>query len=415
MFPELHETFILRELVALERRGVVFTIFSLQYPRDPITLDDAIRLSTERTRYSPLFSIASVRAFARTLFRHPGKTLKAMADIVIQGRDRPMDIVKNLAILPVSLHIGEQGRELGVTHWHGHWANIPTTACWYLQQIYGQRWSAAIHGEDIFSANRFLRFKLEQASFSVVCSGYFCNHLKTKMDLSAPERVHLNYHGLDPRVMDHAPSCEFRQRESDQPLALISIGRLVPTKGHDVLIRACSQLIKAGRSLHLQLIGSGPIQAELHELVKSEGIEEHVTFSGALAFADVLDSLRLSDLFCLAPRMIPGQPPDGIPNVIAEAMALRIPVVTTRVSAIPELVSDTVTGRLVEVDDVDGFAQAIESLAQDPEEAHRLSEAAALRVADMFNQEKNIDDLLSFFQTYAPGSIAKPDSSMVQT
>jgi len=116
-----------------------------------------------------------------------------------------------------------------------------------------------------------------------------------------------------------------------------------------------------------------------------------------------------ADLFCLAPRLIPGRPPDGIPNVIAEAMALRIPVVTTRVSAIPELVSDGETGRLVEVDDIDGFATAIASLASQPEEARRISDAAALRVAELFNQDKNIDELLALFDTYAP--IALPETS----
>lgn len=413
MFPELHETFILRELVALERRGVAFDIFSLQYPRDPITLDDAIRLSTERTHYSSLISIETLSALARTLIRHPGRLLGAMANVIVQGRDRPMDIVKNLAVLPVSLHIREQGMKLGVTHWHGHWANIPTTACWYLHKIHADSWSAAIHGEDIFSANRFLRYKLDDARFCVVCSGYFCNHLKTEMRLSAPEKVHLNYHGLDPRVMDLVPDSEFRSREPDQVLSLISIGRLVPTKGHDVLIKACARLINNGRKLHLQLIGSGPLEAELHALVDEQGIAEHVTFSGALSFSAVLESLQAADVFCLAPRLIAGQPPDGIPNVIAEAMALRIPVVTTRVSAIPELVSDNQTGRLVEVDDVNGFAEAIDSLAQDPELAHRLSSAAAVRVAELFNQEKNIDELLALFHAYVPSSIAIPVKTLV--
>lgn len=405
MFPELHETFILRELVALERRGVEFDIYSLQYPRDPITMEDAIRLSTERTFYSPLLSLSSAGAFLRTLFRHPRRLAKTIAQVVWVGRDRPMDIVKNLAILPLALYIGEKGRQRGVNHWHGHWANIPTTACWYLQQIHGDPWSAAIHGEDIFSPNRFLRHKLDAARFAVVCSGYFCNHLKNKIGLGSPDKVHLNYHGLDPRVLEHVPGKQFRSRSPEAPVTLISIGRLVPTKGHDVVIRACAVLIKAGRKLQLTLIGSGPIEQELKELAEKEGIADSVDFRGALAFADVLEALDQSDLFCLAPRLIPGHPPDGIPNVIAEAMALRLPVVTTRVSAIPELVSDGETGRLVDVDDVEGFAAAVEALAADPELARRLSDEAAERVARLFNQKQNIDDLLALFDKHVPGGL----------
>ena len=409
MFPELHETFILRELVALERRGVDFDIYSLQHPRDPITLDDAIRLSTQRTHYSSLFNLRTLGAFIKTVVRHPIRVAVAIAKVIYVGRDRPKEMIKNLAILPLALHFGYMGWDRGIRHWHGHWSNIPTTACWYLQKIHGDSWSAAIHGEDIFSPNRFLRHKLDDASFTVVCSGYFCNHLKTQIGLGAPQDVHLNYHGLDPRVMNHVPDRQFRQRSADDPLVLISIGRLVPTKGHDVLIRACAQLVRAGQKLHLQLVGSGPEEQILKDLANKEGLTDHVTFTGALPFAEVLDGLMNADLFCLAPRLIPGQPPDGIPNVVAEAMALRIPVVTTRVSAIPELVSDGETGRLVEVDDVDGFASAIASLASQPEEAKRLSDAAALRVAELFNQDKNIDELLALFDSYAP--IALPDTS----
>lgn len=410
MFPELHETFILRELVALERRGVEFDIYSLQYPRDPITMEDAIRLSTERTTYSPLFTLATMGALVRAMLRHPMRLGSAIYQVARHGYDRPMDIVKNLAVLPLALHFGELGRKRGVNHWHGHWANIPTTACWFLQQVDGDPWSAAIHGEDIFSPNRFLRHKLDAAEFCVVCSGYFCNHLKTQLGLAAPEKVHLNYHGLDPRVMEHAPGKRFRERAAEEPLSLISIGRLVPTKGHDVVIRACGVLIASGRKLRLTLIGSGPIQEELMTLAEQEGIREYVDFQGAVAFADVLDALDTADVFCLAPRMIPGQPPDGIPNVIAEAMALRLPVVTTRVSAIPELVVDGETGRLVAVDDVQGFADAIESLAADPDVARRISDQAAVRVANLFNQKQNIDDLLALFEQHVPGGLRLPDA-----
>lgn len=407
MFPELHETFILRELVALEGRGVRFDIFSLQFPRDPITLDDAIRLTNERTHYSGLVTAATLAATFRVLVKRPIPLLQAIAKVVWQGRDRPMDVLKNLAVLPVSLFIGEQGRQLGVTHWHGHWANVPTTSCWYLAQVYGDSWSAAIHGEDIFSANRFLPYKLNEARFTVVCSGHFCNHLQQQLGLDAPEHVHLNYHGLDPRVMQRAAATQAHAVEPAR-LSIISIGRLVPTKGHDVLIKACAQLLGESVPLRLTIIGAGPLDNELRELACSMGVENHIEFSGALAFEQVLETLESADIFALAPRLIPGQAPDGIPNVIAEAMALGIPVVTTRVSAIPELVSDGQTGVLVEVDDVDGFARAIASIHTSPEMARQFSAAARERVAKLFNQDANIDELLALFDRYVVDDFIDP-------
>lgn len=403
MFPELHETFILRELVALERRGVDFRIFSLQYPRDPITIDDAIRLSSERTEYSGLITLSTLLAFCRSLLRHPVSTLGAIFRVIWTGRDRPAEVLKNLAVLPLALHFGELGQTQGITHWHGHWANIPTTACWYLQQIQKQSWSAAIHGEDIFTPNAFLAFKLDQARFSVVCSGYFCRHLQTRLNLKEPSKVHLNYHGLDPRVLQRASSKRVGAAAPGEPLRLTSIGRLVPTKGHDVLIKACARLRVQGRDVRLQIIGSGPAEAALRALVVSEGVSEQVQFCGALAFEDVLQILEQSHIFCLAPRLISGHPPDGIPNVLAEAMALGVPVVTTRVSAIPELVDDGVTGRLVEVDDDAAFANAVAELADNPESAALLASAALDRVGRLFDQEANIDELLNHFRSHVPG------------
>ncbi len=400
MFPELHETFILRELVALERKGLDFTIYSLQHPRDPITMEDAIRLSEKRTRYSGLITLATVRALCKTALGRPLKLTRAILTLVRHGYDRPMDIIKALAILPITLHFEQQARKEGVTHFHGHWANIPTTACWFLQQLYGYSWSAAIHGEDIFSPNRFLAYKLNDAKFAAVCSGLFCRHLQTELNLSRPQDVHLNYHGLDPKVMALSESKVFRQREAGEPIRLISIGRLVPTKGHDTLIKACAVLVKKGVSLKLELIGSGPVDADLKALAQQVGVSDHVEFRGGIAFDEVLSSLQRADVFCLAPRMLPGQPPDGIPNVIAEAMALRIPVVTTRVSAIPELIEDGDSGLLVPVDDIDAMAAAIESVIVDEPFARRLSDQGFERVGYLFNQNKNIDELLGLFDQY---------------
>ncbi len=405
MFPELHETFILRELIALEHHGVDFQIFSLQYPRDPITIDEAIVLSRDKTTYAKLISVTTLWVLLRTLIKHPIRTVSAIGKVIFWGRDRPAEVMKNLAILPLSLHFYEQGRQQGVTHWHGHWANIPTTTCWYLSQIFDVTWSAAIHGEDIFSQNRFFAKKLDDNEFTVVCSGYFCHHLQRELGLESPDDVHLNYHGLDPRVTSRAPSRQFNQRDANAPMRLLSIGRLVPTKGHDILINACAKLRQQRIPFSLQIVGSGPIETELRSLISKHELDDAIELRGGMAFADVLDTLEAADVFCLAPRMIPGQPPDGIPNVIAEAMALKVPVVSTAVSAIPELVEDGVSGLLVPTDNVEAFAAALTRLSTDPEFAMQLSQAAAKKVGHRFDQNRNIEELLDLFQRYVPDKV----------
>jgi len=400
MFPELHETFILRELVALEKRGLNFEIFSLQYPRDPITLDDALRLSSERTHYSSLLSFSIFSAFIRALFKQPGAVMRTLASVVWYGKTRPLDMLKNLAVVPLSMYIAEIGRKQGITHWHGHWANVPTSVCWYIGQVHGQSWSAAIHGEDIFSANPFLSRKLDDAVFCVVCSDFFCQHLKTHVLPAKPHGIHLNYHGLDPRVTSRVHGNTRAAQTTSDKISIVTIGRLVPTKGHDVLINACALLKDKDIPYSLQIIGSGPLEKQLKDQAAACGVSTHVKFHGALAFEEVLAILESADLFVLAPRLIPGQAPDGIPNVIAEAMALGVPVVSTRVSAIPELVIDGVNGVLIDVDDTVALADAIQDLHNDPALALQYSSAAREQVAKLFNQDANIDDLLLLFDRY---------------
>ena len=155
----------------------------------------------------------------------------------------------------------------------------------------------------------------------------------------------------------------------------------------------------------LQIIGSGPIETELRALISKHKLDNDIELRGGMAFADVLDTLEKADVFCLAPRMIPGQPPDGIPNVIAEAMALRVPVVSTSVSAIPELVEHGTSGVLVPTDDVDGFAQALKRLSAEPDYAMKLSNAAAEKVGHRFDQNRNITELLALFDRYVPGQV----------
>jgi len=412
MFPEIHETFIVRELAELERQNFAFDIYSLQKPRDPVTLEEAQKLMKERTHYATLFGLMQWWAFFKCFILHPIRMLKLMTEIMWVGKDRPMESLKSLAILPITCFFSESMKSEGITHVHGHWANVPTTACWAMKRLFGFSWSAAIHGEDIFSPNLFLEHKLKEAAFTVVCTGYFCSHLKCNMNHTHPQDIHLNYHGLSPKIYERIAKLDnttTQKKNTDAPFEILSIGRLVPTKGHDLLIQAVAILIKEGRSVRLSLIGSGPDEAKLKNLVtilentENLALSQHIQFLGMRSFHEVMDAFERTDCFALACHMIAGEPPDGIPNVIAEAMALGVPIVSTRMGAIPELVEHEKTGLLAEPNDVPSLVNVLGTLISDSELRQTITIEARNKVLSMFDQKKNVSDLIALFKRYVGG------------
>ncbi len=399
MFPEPHETFILRELVELEQQGIDFEIFSLQKPRDPVTHPDAVRMQG-RTVYAGLLGADSLMAFARAMLRHPLRMTGAVCTMAARCITRPMDLVKSLAIIPITMRFGRVMREHGITHLHGHWRNVPTTACWLLHRVEGFSWSAAIHGEDIFSPNPFLRCKLNAARFIAVCTGYSREYLRTRMGLERPQDVHLNYHGLDRLVWEFAADNPRRAHDENALGTILAVGRLFEFKGYDFLLRAVRVLVDQGLDVRLKIIGKGPREARLCALASELGINPRVEFLGLVEFEEVLRHMLAADVLCQASIYMKNDHFDGIPNVLAEAMALGLPVVSTRVSGIPELVEDGVSGLLVDEKDVEGLALALGRVLRDHELAAGLADAARQKVRQMFDQQRNVRELVEIFRQY---------------
>lgn len=398
MFPEPHETFILRELVALEREGVEFEIFSLQPPRDPITASEAQSLVDRKTHYGKLLGLSSLAAFAGAFVRSPISLLSIITSIIVHGWRRPMDLIKDLAVLPLSFKFAAEFERLGITALHSHWANVPMTACWALSRHTGLNWSAAIHGEDIFSKNHMLEYKLDKARFAVVCTDYFRTHLADNMGHSHPGNIHCNYHGLEPKLVERAQKFTF-DYDREGCKNILSIGRLVPTKGHAELISALGQ-VTPDLDIRLKIVGSGPAEQELRALAEKVGVTDRVDFLGLLDHQQVMQAIEDADVFCLPSRFIPGHPPDGIPNVLAEAMVFGLPVISTKLGAIPELVDDGINGLLVTPGDVDEIGAALRRIFTDDTLRSSLGSEGRSKVMGLFDQSRNINELIEFFDRY---------------
>ncbi|MET0460836.1 MAG: glycosyltransferase, partial [Ilumatobacteraceae bacterium] len=226
-----------------------------------------------------------------------------------------------------------------------------------------------------------LRRKLAAASFAVTCTGANLDHLRA---LGAATPVHLVYHGLNPdfaRLVAGSTGAA-----PDGPLRIVSIGTAVEKKGFDVLVDAVARLRVGGTDVRLVLAGeAGPADETIAAAVAGHGLGDVVERRGPLSQPELVDLLGVSHVFALACRVAGDGDRDGIPNVLVEAMAAGVAVVSTRVSGIPELVTDGCDGLLVAPDDAAGLAAALARLAADPALRARLAAAGRRTVAARFD------------------------------
>jgi hypothetical protein len=233
---------------------------------------------------------------------------------------------------------------------------------------------------------------------------------------AARDKILLNYHGV---VLDwFAPDSTGRPAHPDR-FTIVSCGSLYPRKGFPHLLEACRLLRDRGWPVDCVILGEGPMRAELQRFIDRHGLGERVQLVGAVAPREVVHHYRQADLFVLAcmtdylgwrelftdPVLllevgpaIPCRPlTDGIPNVLVEAMAMEIPVVSTYVAGIPELIQDGRTGRLVPEKNPAALADVIEQLRRAPEQRRALAVAGRAAVLERFDRYRNIRQLADIF------------------
>jgi glycosyltransferase involved in cell wall biosynthesis len=203
----------------------------------------------------------------------------------------------------------------------------------------------------------------------------------------------LTHHGLDAgRFAAPHRTLGPDGRDPDRPVRLLGVARLVPKKGVEVLLEALATLPP---ELHWRYehVGGGPLLDRLAGTAARLGLAGRITWRGALAQDQVVDAYRAADLFVLASRIAPDGDRDGLPNVALEAGALELPVVASRIGAVPELIEDGANGRLVPADDAPALAAALAALIRDPAARLRCGRAGRRRVLEQFAMEPGIDRL----------------------
>jgi glycosyltransferase involved in cell wall biosynthesis len=399
-YPKLSETFILEEILGLERSGLALHIYSLQMPTDTIA-HPATATVCAPLSYVTVWHWRGWRRFAATqlwcLLQRPLRYLKT-GWFLLQREEsgRWRDLLQAGCLT-------RQLRRDGIRHLHVHFINRPTAVAELVRQLSGISYSISAHAKDIYlSPPTLLQRKLRGARFAVTCTEYNRRHLA---EIAPPQIPVIRlYHGVDLQRLRPDP----RARKTQPPL-LLSVGRLREKKGFSTLIDACAQLHRAGIELRCRIIGYGPEQASLRAQIERLGLQDIVELPGKLPHEAVIGQYSQATLFALPCRIDSDGDRDGIPNVLLEALAMQLPVVSTRISGIPEVIEAGISGLLIEPEDPAALAAAIRTILNDAALAMRLGKAGRLKVAQRFSNDNNLKQLrqlLSTAQAHAVNGVA---------
>lgn len=401
-YPRLSETFIAHEIRALESRGLDIRIVSLRRPTDR-------RLHRVHEEVK-----APVLYLPEYLYREPVRAWCGWRTArKLSGYRRALHTwLRDLLRNPTPNRVRRFGQALvlvrelppGVTHLHAHFLHTPASVARYASMLTGLPWSCSAHARDIWTIPTWeKREKLAACEWTVTCTSINCDHLRTLAP--APNRVQLLYHGLD---LSRFPLDQRRRPQRDgspgsDPVVILSVGRAVEKKGYADLLEALAALAP---SLHWRFvhIGGGPLLPRLKARARALGLADKVTWLGAQPHDEVIRRYREADLFVLACRVARDGDRDGLPNVLLEAQSQGLACVTTRLSGIPELIEDGVTGMLTPVHDRGALSAALARLIRDPQARERLGEAGRQRVAERFSFDAGIERLAGSLQLAVQGS-----------
>ena len=395
-WPRLTQTFVLDEVLNLERLGVDVRLFALSRGDEPLVQPEVAAV------LAPVCVLPDHRAAAahvRIVRRAPARYLRAAWCTVRNRRwndgyhsASPRDCFGFAVQLADLIRQDCTGAD-PVTHLHAHFAHDPARVAQLTGILTGLPWSFTAHARDLFQVPKeAIAEHVRATEAAVVCCAAGADYLRGLLPESLQHRVRLIHHGVDTDAFQPRPTSE-----PDGPPRILSIGRLVEKKGFTDLLRACRLLIDRGHALRATIYGDGPLRQELLDCIEELELGPHVELRGARSHDDLRAELQRGDVFALTPYVTPDGDRDGIPNVLLEAMACGLPVVATLAGGVPELVRHEVNGLAAPPRDVDAIATLIGSLLDDAAKRSRLGAAARASVVEHFDGRRAAVELASIF------------------
>ena len=419
-FPKLTETFVLFEMMALERQGATIEVFPLLRARNSATHPEGAGVwkkllelfrpaeatavmhpeaqpYVDRAHFTPLFSWAIGMAQLHFLLRKPLAYCGALATLIWANLGSANFLLGGLVLFPKMVYFARQMSRMNVGHVHAHFANHPAAAAYVIHRLTGIPYSFTAHGADLQVDQHMLREKVAAAKYVMAISNYNQALIEDVCGHKNAQHVKVVRCGVDTSVF-RDERIESRHDQSLKQLHIVCVGTLYEVKGHQYLIEACRLLVQRNIPVRCDLVGDGPLLESLRKQVAEADLSQVVRFAGRRTRGEIAELLQEADVL-VAPSVPTSEGRrEGIPVVLMEAMASGLPVVSSEISGIPELVEHDRTGLLVAPRDANALADALARLSADHRLCRAMGEAGRRKILEHFDLEKNARLLLGMFR-----------------
>jgi colanic acid/amylovoran biosynthesis glycosyltransferase len=392
IYPATSHTFFLNEIAELRKLGFTIDVASINRPAEAHSEAEESALAS--TYYLKATKPAAILlVLLKVLFTRPQVVVRGLrAALQLDGWNLPASCYA-LFYLVEALLLGDWLRSRGHTHLHIHFGGPVATVGMLTSMAWQIPYSMMIHGpEEFYDVDKFyLPRKVERAQFVLCISDYCRSQVMKVSDPAHWAKLHVVRLGVDHRVFAPVPLID-----RSGAMEIICVGRMVPAKGHLILLGAFAKLLRCGHDLRLRLIGDGDERSGLESFVRSEGIEPAVIFEGSLSHEATRQKLARADIFVLASFA------EGLPVALMEAMAMEVPCVSTFVAGIPELIRDGMEGLLVPPSSEQALFAALERLTCEPDLRRNLAAAGRRRVLQHYSLQDNVRSLADALRSHIP-------------
>jgi len=391
-FPSIWQTYLSREIDGLIKKGLPIVIFSLKNKKWEKVQSEALEIENKIRiiRGGYLFSLSVIISNLRYIFTNPIKYCQILFFIIKNSaRGKKTTLLKNLIIFPMSVSFSYKMKEEKVCHIHATHASYPALIAYIISGLTGIPYSFTGHASDIYADITMLGNKIGKAKFIITCTDENIKYLRRSFPETKNKDIFLNYHGIR---LDRFPYID--KRSFDQ-IRILSVGRIEESKGYHNLIEANRILKENGVNFKTVIIGDGPIKNKLIQMIIKYKLEDNIVITGVIPYDDVIKYYKSANIFVLVAI---NKYHYGIPNVLIEAMASGLPVITTRLPAVEnELIKHGENGILVEENSPYEIAESIKYINRNANERERMILNARKTIEENFDFQNNINQLYSIF------------------